>query len=208
MAPHLGVIILLSAVEVFFFHVFSSGGSGEQLVAPSFHCLKGLFWLLQLCSSCACLCHMRSGLLEWFDEDLLLWMWYSRVWPLLRFNTIYFIVYVNIMMSRLGEALDWNFERNQKKQNTICVIGWGEETYDEGVERRTLDKMMSITENQDHRLYHTLERQLCCLKDCLRRSFRLRAVTLQDSPNPPLCGRSILVSSSGLNGKFLSICCI
>ena len=70
----------------------------------------------------------------------------------------------------------------------FVMIGCKPDTVEGVVERRTLDKLLSIMGNPDHPLHHLLDGQrstfsnrliqLCCHKDRYRKSFLLSAITL------------------------------
>ena len=71
------------------------------------------------------------------------------------------------------------------------VIGVKPDTFEAVVERRTLNKLLSIMDNPDHPLHHTLDRQrssfsnrliqLRCHKDRYRKSFLPQAITVYNA---------------------------
>ncbi len=60
-----------------------------------------------------------------------------------------------------GSSITANDTSRLKKliKKAGSVIGCRQEIFEPEVERRTLNKMLSIMDNQDHPLHHTLDRQ-------------------------------------------------
>ena len=77
------------------------------------------------------------------------------------------------------------------------IIGCRQDTFQSVVERRTLNKLLSIMDNPDHPLHHTIDRQrstfsrrlrqLRCLKERYRKSFLPQAISLYNSSS--VCDR-------------------
>lgn len=82
---------------------------------------------------------------------------------------------------------DRNF-KTKKKRNTLfrLVISCSQKILEAVVERRTLNKLLSIKDNQGHPLHHKLDesvfskrlRQRCCLKNRFKKGNIPRAITL------------------------------
>lgn len=120
---------------------------------------------------------MRLSLLEWFYEDLQLWIGHDRLLPLLRFKMIYILSLCEHSGLSFEVALGWNSDRTNKKKDKemmkeSCLCHWlSSYTWEAEWERGTLGKLMPIMDNQDHALHHTLGGKPRCVKDCYRRSF-------------------------------------
>lgn len=72
-------------------------------------------------------------------------------------------------------------ELNKLIKKAGYVIGCSQETYEVVVGRRTLSKLLSIMDNQDHLLLHTLDVDVLNKEGSVfskRRSFLLKAMSL------------------------------